>query len=349
MDRGSVVVGMSGGVDSFVTALLLKEAGYKVYAVVLKLWQEPFMPEVSAACRQLDIPFCVKDAREYFRKTVITAFVEGYLSGETPSPCCLCNSAVKWELLHRAALELEVDKVATGHYVNIAERNGYTYFCRGIDEKKDQSYFLWGVSQDILRHAVTPLGKYTKAEVKALAESRGFRQIAEKKESMGVCFLAGRDYRDFIRQREGVVSQSGGIYTREGEKIGEHDGLLNYTVGQKRGIPLWRGQQLYVAGMEPEKNVLVVDVKDGLNSWSLEIENAVIPDPAQLQTGDVTVKVRGLGINPKGYVRVQNLGGNAWRVDLSDPAWAVAPGQPLAFYKGEILVGGGIIRRKKCL
>ena len=141
MDRGSVVVGMSGGVDSFVTALLLKEAGYKVYAVVLKLWQEPFMPEVSAACRQLDIPFCVKDAQEYFRKTVITAFVEGYLSGETPSPCCLCNSAVKWELLHRAALELGVDKVATGHYVNIAERNGYTYFCRGIDEKKTSLTF----------------------------------------------------------------------------------------------------------------------------------------------------------------------------------------------------------------
>lgn len=346
MDKGSVVVGMSGGVDSFVTALLLKEAGYKVYAVVLKLWEEPCMPEVRTACNQLDIPLHVRDFREYFRETVVTAFVKGYLSGETPSPCCLCNGAVKWQLLYQSALELGAEKVATGHYVNIAEQNGYFYFCRGVDEHKDQSYFLWGVPQDILKKAVTPLGRYTKPEVKAYAERRGFCRISGQKESMGICFLAGGDYRDFIRQEKGIVSQRGGIYTRGGEKIGEHDGLLNYTVGQRKGIPLWRGQQLYVAEMDPERNALVVDGKESLNSWSLEIGEAVIPDPKQVLAADVTVKVRGLGRNPAGYVRVQHLGENVWRVDLSDPAWAVAPGQPLAFYRGEVLVGGGIIRRK---
>lgn len=335
---------MSGGVDSFVTALLLQQRGYEVIGVTLELWGKNELTGVQEICRGLRIPLISRNGEELFRRVVVSSFVDGYLSGYTPSPCWICNSYVKWELLAGIATELDAPFIATGHYVRIVRKDERYYIRKGVDVCKDQSYFLWGVSQDILARAITPLGDYTKAEVKAWALARGYEEMARKKESMGICFLRGMDYRDFIRQYAGEKAEQkpGGIFDRAGRLVGEHSGLLNYTVGQKRGIPVADGQVLYVAAMNPEENRIVVDRKTGLQSMTLVVREVNAVCRPDLLAADVKVKIRGLGLNPEGCVRVEELRGNRVHVSFSDPAWAVAPGQPVAFYRGDLLVGGGI-------
>lgn len=193
-----VVVGMSGGVDSFVTALLLKQRGYEVIGVKLDLWKEGESDELSGLCRQLGIDLLHFDGRALFRQCVVAPFVKGYASGCTPNPCALCNCSVKWDLLLQAAGRLGVERVATGHYVRIVKEGARYYIHKGADPDKDQSYFLWGLRQEVLSRALTPLGDYTKAEVKQYAQQHGYGEMARKKESMGICFLEGSDYRDFL-------------------------------------------------------------------------------------------------------------------------------------------------------
>ncbi|MDE7374129.1 MAG: tRNA 2-thiouridine(34) synthase MnmA, partial [Odoribacter sp.] len=250
-----VVVGMSGGIDSFVTALMLREKGYDVVGVSLELWEKNDLTAVEKICRALEIPLLCRHEREGFRQVVVEAFVRDYLSGYTPSPCCVCNRFVKWDALERVAAECGASRIATGHYVRIRQERGKYYICQGVDARKDQSYFLYGVSQKILSKALTPLGDYTKEEVRAWALAHGYEEVVRKKESMGVCFLRGTDYRDFIRQYAGADQKPGMILSRSGQPIGLHDGLLNYTVGQKRGMPLWYGEPMYVAEIDADRNV----------------------------------------------------------------------------------------------
>lgn len=343
-----VVVGMSGGVDSFVTALMLQRQGYEVTGVTLELWGENNAGELQALCRQLDIELISWDGRELFRRLVVEPFVAGYASGQTPSPCCVCNSCVKWTLLAQAADSLGINKIATGHYVRIVETgNGY-YIRKGVDTRKDQSYFLWGVSQEILARALTPLGGMTKADVKAYAVANGYERLAQKPESMGICFLQGGDYRDFIsRWLEGsqTMQQPGNIVDAGGNVIGQHSGILNYTIGQKRGLPLREGRLLYVAGIDSAKNVIVADTRNGLCRMSFEVEQVRAVRWEDLFAADVEIKIRGLGLNPEGYISVSGQAGHPLNVVLSSPAWAVAPGQPVAFYRDELLLGGGIVKK----
>ena len=339
------VVGISGGVDSFVTILLLQQQGYEVIGVHLELWEKNPLDEVQHVCDALHIPLICRDGREMFRRMVVKPFAEAYLSALTPSPCCVCNSYVKWELLRQAADEAGASYIATGHYVRIVFHNGFYYIAKGADPQKDQSYFLWGVPQHILARAVTPLGEYTKAEVKAWAAAQGYEHMARKKESMGVCFLQGTDYRDFIRQYIGKEQMPGAIVNRSGKVIGRHSGLCNYTIGQKREMPVVNGQALYVAEMDAGQNVIVADVKAGLLTTELIVEQVKTACRADLQSGQVRVKVRGLGLNPEGEVKVEELSGDCVKVHLSDPAWAVAPGQPVAFYCGERVIGGGKVKK----
>lgn len=198
-----VVVGMSGGIDSFVTALLLQQQGYEVVGVNLVLWKENDLTEAENICRRLGIPLVVRHGESLFRQWVIDPFVAGYTAGQTPSPCCVCNSYVKWELLHQAAEELGASWIATGHYVRQVEIDGRYYIRCGVDPVKDQSYFLWGIPQHILAKALTPLGDYLKSEVKAWALAHGYERMAKRRESMGVCFLQGCDYRSFVRGQRG--------------------------------------------------------------------------------------------------------------------------------------------------
>ena len=337
-----VVVGMSGGIDSFVTALMLKQKNYEVIGVTLELWGSNDLTAVEKLCESLQIPLIRRNGEELFKKVVVDSFVDGYLAARTPSPCCICNSYVKWELLNQAAIELGANYIATGHYVRITQIGKKYYIQKGIDTNKDQSYFLWGVSQDILSKAITPLGDYTKAEIKNWALSHGYEDIVRRKESMGVCFLRGMDYRDFIYSYRGATQRPGKILNRKGEEIGEHAGLLNYTVGQKREIPIVDGQALYVASMDAKQNTITADVKSSLCTMTLWVEQVYITDKTDLGAKDITVKVRGLGLNPVGFVEIEEWTGDRLKVMLSDSAWAVAPGQPIALFRGDRVIGGGI-------
>lgn len=339
-----VVVGMSGGVDSFVTALLLRRQGYEVIGVTLELWEKNDLSGVRDSCEKLNIPFLCREGHELFRQQVVDPFVKAYRSGLTPSPCCICNRRVKWILLQQVADELGVEYIATGHYVRIVEREGRFYIRKGIDPQKDQSYFLWGLPQALLRRALTPLGEYTKKQVKEWATRNGYEQMARRRESMGICFLGGKDYREFIGYYAGGSGgeRPGAILDRDGQVIGEHHGLLNYTIGQKRDMPLSKGQPLYVAGIDEKRNVLIADIKSGLWTKMLTIGQTSLVWSDDLQAEDITVRVRGIGLNPTGYVYLEKTEGERLIVHLSDPAWAIAPGQPVALYRGELLIGGGI-------
>lgn len=339
---------MSGGIDSFVTALLLRDKGYEVTGVTLELWGKNDTEEVEKYCRKLQIPLITGNGHELFCREVVQPFIDGYLTGLTPSPCCICNRYVKWKLLQSVADELQIGRIATGHYVRIVCIGGKYYIRKGVDPHKDQSYFLWGIPQDILSRALTPLGDFTKAEVKAWALANGYEQMVRKKESMGVCFLGGHDYRDFITRNTtcNTLSSPGSIVDRTGNEIGRHSGLLNYTVGQKKGMPENWGRSLYVAEIDPGRNRIVADVKNGLYTGEFVVEQLHSPDIQELLTApDVEVRVRGLGLNPDGYVRMERIRENCARIFLSAPAWAVAPGQPVAFYRGDVLIGGGIAGR----
>lgn len=338
-----IVVGMSGGVDSFATALLLQEKGYEVTGVNLELWEKNDTTAVAGICRQLGIPLLYREARQLFREKVVQPFVRGYLSGQTPSPCCLCNGNIKWHLLAGVARELGIAKIATGHYVRIVEQGGRYYIARGCDPVKDQSYFLWEVPEDILSRSVTPLGEYTKAAVKAWALERGYAEIVRKRESMGICFLQGCNYREFVgRYTAERLPGPGRIVDRQGRVIGEHTGIFQYTVGQKQGMPLWQGRPLYVAAIDAARNEIVADVKEGLYADTLVVEGIQAIRPEDLTAGGVEIRIRGLGLNPRGEVSLEPLEDGKWKVRLAEPAWAVAPGQPVAFYREDLLLGGGI-------
>lgn len=337
-----VVVGMSGGVDSFVTALLLLQQGYEVVGAYLQLWGEDKGTEVEILCREIGIPLVVQDGRRELQSKVIEPFVQDYLAGLTPSPCCTCNRHVKWKLLEEVAERYGAAHIATGHYVRIVRQDGRYYIKKGKDPVKDQSYFLWGVSQQTLSKALTPIGGFTKTEVKSWAAGYGYTGVTRQKESMGVCFLQGENYRDFICHYSGCMCAPGNIKNREGKLIGTHTGLLNYTIGQKRGMPMVEGEPMYVAQMNAGENLIIADRKSALYTGSLVVGQVALVREEDLFGPNVEIKVRGLGLNPAGYVRVEKLGERRYRIHLSEPAWAVAPGQPVAFYREELLIGGGI-------
>lgn len=342
--KEKVVVGMSGGVDSFMAALFLLEEGYKVIGVNLRLWGENDTQMVETNCRELGIPLIYRDGQSLFRELVVGPFVREYLQGRTPSPCCICNRSVKWQLLAAVAREQEVQKIATGHYVRLLHTGDKHYILKGKDAVKDQSYFLWGIPQGVLAGAITPLGEYTKAQVKEKALERGYPGMVRKRESMGICFLAGQDYRNFIEAEAGQLpGKRGCIVDRKGVVLGEHAGIFHFTIGQKQGLPVRNGQPLYVAEIDVMRNEIVVDVKNGLLADTLVVSQAEFVDRNDLLASDVEIKIRGVGVNPAGFVRIEELADKKLRVRLAEPAWAAAPGQPVAFYRGDILLGGGIL------
>lgn len=344
-----VIIGISGGVDSFVAALLLQQQGFEVIGVHLQLWKSETSSkqeaEVEELCKQLNIQLYKQNGEEVFTHQVIKPFIRGYLTGTTPNPCAMCNSFIKWNLLCNLADKLNVYHVATGHYIRILPFESHYYVHRGIDPKKDQSYFLWGVPEEILRRAITPLGDYTKEQVKMIAKEHGYTQLAEKRESMSICFLEKKDYRDFIANQFGTHScfTPGKIVDESGNYVGEHTGILNYTIGQKKGIPLKGDSPQYVSRLDPSTNQIIVGSKTTLYRKTFTLTQTHLINSQEIQAQDIEVKVRGIGLNPEGYATLSFQPDQALSVQLTYPAWAVAPGQPTVFYRKDRVIGGGII------
>ena len=343
-----IVVGMSGGVDSSVAAALLVEQGHDVVGVTLRVWpwQEPedaprrfgsccspqTVDDARQVARRLGIPYYLLNSEREFDRTVIDNFAREYRAGRTPVPCVVCNQEVKFGSLLRRARAWEATAVATGHYARL-----------GRDPRKDQSDFLWPLTQAQLAAAEFPVGALTKEEVRAKARALGL-PVADKPESMEICFIPDDDYRGFLRRRIPEAFRPGPIVDRAGRWLGEHRGLAAYTVGQRRGLGLTSERPLYVLALDPERNAVVVGEAEGLESECLVAAEAnFIPFDWPRGELRVTAKIRhGHAAAP---AVVRPLGEGRVEVRFDEPQRAVTPGQSVVFYDGEQVIGGGIIAR----
>lgn len=353
--KNRVILGMSGGTDSSVSALILQEQGYEVIGVSLWFFDQDssftanapypeFILEAKKLAQQLGIEHHVIDARKEFRETIIQFFLDEYLAGRTPSPCIQCNPQLKWKLLLEKADELNSQFIATGHYIQVVNENNGYYICKGKDPAKDQSYFLWNLGQEVLSRTLTPLGKYTKTEVREMARRYNRPEIAERKESMGICFMERKDYRDFLHEMIPDLNKKigkGKVTDVHGKHLGWHEGYPYYTVGQKRGLELEEKSGLMVSRIDAENNTLILEKKEDLFKTRIRVSNYYFNDRNDCNSSNITTVVRGLGLNPKGTSKLHFLNEKELEVELEYPAWAIAPGQPVAFYIADKLIGGG--------
>ena len=350
-----VVIAMSGGVDSSVAAALLKKQGYEVIGMMMRLWSEPGKEESNRCCTPdsmaqarrvaaiLDIPFYVIDAKDVFRETVVEYFLEGYARGETPNPCLICNRKIRWTFLLDHALVLGADYMATGHYARIKkDERGESQLLRAIDRSKDQSYVLHVLGQEKLKHALFPVGSYTKSEIRQIAEKHGL-PTASRKDSQDLCFLAGEDYRNFIKRNAADILKPGEIVTRDGMSLGEHSGLANYTIGQRKGIGVVSSVPLYVITKDAGRNTLVVGTQDELGSSELTAHNVNwVSGDAPNEPFRAEVKTRYTAKEANALVKPMD-DGNRVLVQFDALQRDVTAGQAAVFYQGDVLIGGGLI------
>jgi len=350
---------MSGGVDSSVAAALLTEQGYDVIGVTMRLWSESdqakgspnrgYLPAATEDARRvshsLGIPFYVLDYEAPFRERVVEYFLAEYARGRTPNPCLACNRYIKFGLLLEQALALDADYLATGHYARVRSAGGEFQLWRGVDRGKDQSYFLYMLGQEQLRHLLLPLGSFTKEQVRSMARERNL-PVRDKAESQDLCFLAGRDYRRFLGQRVPEAVVPGPIVGTSGKVMGEHHGLPFYTIGQRKGLGISAPEPLYVLRLDVERNALVVGTSAELGRRSLVAINVTFvsgryPDAACRVALQVSAKIRYRARMRK--ATVIPLPGKQVEVTFERPLRDIAPGQAVVFYQGEVVLGGGII------
>jgi len=349
-----VVVAMSGGVDSSVAAALLKQQGYEVVGMMLRLWSEPGREDSNRCCTpdamgqarrvaaKLDIPFYVVDAKDVFRRTVVEYFLEGYASGGTPNPCLVCNRSIRWEFLLNHALALGADHMATGHYVRLKNEDGDVKLLRAIDPSKDQSYVLHVLTQEKLRHALFPIGDYPKTEIRRIAESFGL-STASRPDSQDLCFLAGEDYRKFLQRNAAQMLRPGEIVTQDGARIGSHDGLANYTIGQRKGLGISSPVPLYVIGKDAAANKIVVGTQEQLGSSVLTAQDVNwLSGIAPLEPFRALVKIRYSAKEAEAWVTPLE-GGLRAAVRFDMPMRDITAGQAAVFYDKDLMLGGGII------
>ena len=346
-ENNKVLLGMSGGTDSSVAALLLQDAGYEVTGITFRFYEKDgnteYLDDARDLCRTLGIPHLIYDAREMFQEKIIRYFIQEYMAGRTPVPCTLCNNYLKWPLLQQVADEKDIYHLATGHYVNKQKIDGYWYITCGNDADKDQSFFLWGLPQSILERMCLPMGELTKTRVREIAAARGFLKAAKKRDSLGVCFCP-MDYRTFLKTHvpEGEIS-SGNFYDEQGQKIGKHEGYPFYTIGQRRGLGIHLNKALFVKEIIPQENkVIISDNLQALekNEMYLTHWNLINPDVV-LGHEDVIVKIRYR--KQANRCTVTLLDDQRLHIQLHEPLASIASGQAAAFYRGNIVLGGGII------
>jgi tRNA-specific 2-thiouridylase len=353
-----VAVAMSGGVDSSVAAALLREQGFDVIGMMLRLWSEPgkensnrcCTPEAMSLARRaaasLDIPFYVIDAKDAFQDIVVRSFLDGYAAGETPNPCLQCNRKIRWTLLLEHALALGAEGMATGHYARIArDADGKVRLFRARDKSKDQSYVLHVLTQSQLTRALFPLGEHTKAEVRALARRFGLPSAA-RQDSQDLCFLAGGDYRDFVRRRRPEMLVPGEIVDSSGKPLGRHAGLANYTIGQRKGLNVGSAMPLYVIRKETGANRLVVGGMADLGGRLLTA-GAVnwISGAPPVDAFAAQVKTRYTAVERAATVMPLADGSSA-QVTFDEPQRDITPGQAAVFLQNDLVLGGGLIQMR---
>ncbi|MDP2728405.1 MAG: tRNA 2-thiouridine(34) synthase MnmA [Dehalococcoidia bacterium] len=351
MEQRTVVVAMSGGVDSSVAAALLSRAGHRVIGVTMRLWDGEDGPAFSRTCCSLDsiedarrvcqvlgIPFYPLNLTREFQKYVIDYFCQEYQVGRTPNPCLACNRFVKFSFLLGRARALGADFLATGHYARVEFRDGRYHLLRALDPAKDQSYVLYTLGQEELARLLFPVGDYHKGEIRRLAQEWGL-PVAQKPDSQEVCFVTEGDYRDFLADR--VHFSPGPVVDQEGHELGSHRGLPFYTVGQRRGLGLALGQPYYVVGLDQPRNTLVVGPQEALEASALLAgEVSFVSGKLPQETVQVEAQIR---YRSPAVPAVLSPVANGFRVDFAQPQRAVTPGQAVVFYLGEEVLGGGTI------
>lgn len=348
---------MSGGVDSSVAAALLVEQGYDVVGMMMRLWSDEAMggaehnrcctPEQMNDARRiadhLGIPFYVLDTKDVFRSTVVQFFIDSHRDGFTPNPCMECNRHIRFEYLQQNALALGAEYLATGHYARIHQQNGKFVLKTGLDENKDQSYVLSVMGQYELSHAMFPVGEYPKPEVRQLAARFGLN-VESKKDSQDLCFLGKNDYRDFLQIHAPETMREGAIVLSNGEQIGTHQGLVNYTIGQRKGLGVNSNVPLYVIAKNPYRNALIVGTRDELGRDEL-FANRVnwVSGEAPTEAFRAQVKIR-YKARAKDAI-VTPLENNRFHVKFDEPLPDITPGQGAVIYDGEMVLGGGQIEK----
>lgn len=355
---------MSGGLDSSVTAALLKEQGYECIGVYMNLWADPVVFDLEdrkkfpqnkccsigslmfarSICQKLGMPFYSINFEETFKGAVVDFFLEGFKEGETPNPCVRCNKTVKFGELFKKMEELGCDYLATGHYAKlITDEEGEVHLHRGKDAAKDQTYFLYNLSQDKLKKIKFPLGDFTKPEVRELAKKFGLTELENKRESQGVCFYPEKTYVEFLKRhlKPGKDFKPGKIKDATGKEVGEHQGLPFYTVGQRKGIGVGGGPALFVNKMDTIKNVLIVGKEEDILSTEIPVRDFnFLSGKAPEEDEIFDARVRSLGHFSKARLIKTEAG---TKVHFLQPERAVMPGQSVVLYRGTELVGGGIM------
>ena len=350
--KGKVIVAMSGGVDSSVAAYLAKEAGWEPIGVTMKL----FDGEIESTCcsledtedaasvaRGLGIPHYVFNFKDRFRRDVIDRFVASYEAGMTPNPCIDCNRFLKFDELFRRARELGCERVITGHYAIIEENDGKRVLKKALDPTKDQSYVLYSLTAGMLPFVEFPLGAMKKDDVRALAEKLGFVN-AKKHDSQDICFVPDGKYGDFIEETTGRIYTPGNFVDRDGRVLGEHKGIIRYTIGQRRGLGLALPESLYVIGVDIEKNEVILGREEELFSNVLTARELSL-SPGFLESGPARVRARVRYRQPEKEATVERIGEDKVKVVFDEPLRAITPGQTVVFYDGDEVKGGGVITR----
>jgi tRNA-specific 2-thiouridylase len=357
-----VVIAMSGGVDSSVAAAILKQQGYDVVGMMLRLWSEPGKEDSNRCCTpdamalarrvatRLDIPFYAVDAKDIFRSTVVNYFLEEYTRGATPNPCLVCNRTIRWKFLLEHALAMGAEYLATGHYVRLRsikeQASGQPnvekkQLLRAVDRSKDQSYALHVLNQEQLGRTLFPVGDYPKDEIRRLAGELGL-PTASRPDSQDLCFLAGEDYREFIKRNAPGSLKPGDIVSRDGKILGRHQGLSFYTIGQRKGLGLASTQPLYVLAKQADINTLIVGLEAELGQDELTVGNVnwIVGEPPDI-VFRAEVKIRYTA--REAWAEVSHLEGGRVRVKFDEPQRDITAGQAAVFYVKDVVLGGGLI------